>query len=97
MRAQAPDDNDNDKDGRDAVAAGAAHKHADAGEVIAVIRRILAENGRDYFWQYAFAGLCLAVVALSTAFMAWIMRDVVDQVFAERQSDMIFWICSAKT
>ena len=77
------------------MAAGAAHKHADAGEVIAVIRRILAENGRDYFWQYAFAGLCLAVVALSTAFMAWIMRDVVDQVFAERQSDMIFWICSA--
>ena len=66
------------------MAAGAAHKHADAGEVIAVIRRILAENGRDYFWQYAFAGLCLAVVALSTAFMAWIMRDVVDQVFAEQ-------------
>ena len=35
------------------------------GEVIAVVKRILAENGRDYFGLYALAALCLVAVAAS--------------------------------
>ena len=60
------------------------------------IRRILAENGRDYRWHYAFAIVCLLlVVAATTAFTAWIMRDVVDEIFYERQrSDLIVLICA---
>ena len=48
------------------------------GEVIAVIRRVLAENGRDYVWHYAFATVCLLAIAATTAFSAWIMRSVID-------------------
>jgi len=63
--------------------------------VVAVIRRILAENGRDYVWYYVFAIACLLMVAATTAFMAWIMRDVVDELFASRRQDLIIYICGA--
>ena len=60
-------------------------KRADPGEVVAVIRRILAENGREYSWHYALAILCLLAVAVTTAFSAWIMKDVIDELFYERR------------
>ncbi|SIT54605.1 Uncharacterized ABC transporter ATP-binding protein y4gM [Mesorhizobium prunaredense] len=63
------------------------------GEVVAVIRRILAENGRDYRWYYVLAVLCLVMVAATTAFTAWIMKDVVDQIFYEQRGDLIALIC----
>ena len=63
--------------------------------MVAVIRRILAENGRDYVWYYVFAVACLLTVAATTAFMAWIMRDVVDELFASRRQDLIVYICGA--
>ncbi|TIM03904.1 MAG: ABC transporter ATP-binding protein, partial [Mesorhizobium sp.] len=60
---------------------------------MAVIRRILAENGRDYRWYYALAVLCLVMVAATTAFTAWIMKDVVDQIFYQQRGDLIALIC----
>ncbi|HEV7253152.1 MAG TPA: ABC transporter ATP-binding protein [Mesorhizobium sp.] len=65
------------------------------GEIVAVIRRVLAENGRDYVWQYAFAALCLVAIAGSTAFVAWIMRDVVDAIFYQGRSDLIMMLSLA--
>lgn len=58
-----------------------------------MIRRILAENGRDYRWYYALAVLCLVMVAATTAFTAWIMKDVVDQIFYQQRGDLIALIC----
>ncbi|RWM96546.1 MAG: ABC transporter ATP-binding protein [Mesorhizobium sp.] len=63
------------------------------GEIVAVIRRILAENGRDYRWYYVLAVLCLVMVAATTAFTAWIMKDVIDQIFYEQRGDLIALIC----
>ena len=63
------------------------------GEIVAVIRRILAENGRDYVGYYALAILCLVTIAATTAFSAWIMRDVVDQIFYRQRADLIVLIC----
>lgn len=62
-------------------------------EIVAVIRRIFAENGREYFWQYGIAVVCLVLVAATTAFTAWIMRDVIDQIFYSRRGDLILLIC----
>ena len=75
----------------------ATGKHAGAqpGEIVAVIRRILAENGRDYAWYYALAIVCLVAVAATTAFTAWIMRDVIDQIFYRQRGDLIVLICVA--
>lgn len=62
---------------------------------MAVIRRVLAENGRDYVWQYAFAAACLLAVAATTAFTAWVMRDVIDEIFYRQRGDLIVLICAA--
>ena len=70
-------------------------KRADPGEVAAVIRRILAENGRDYRWHYVLATLCLLAVAATTAFSAWIMKDVIDELFYERRQDLILLVAGS--
>jgi ATP-binding cassette subfamily B protein len=63
------------------------------GEIIAILRRILSENGRDYVGTYALTVVCLLAVAGSTAFSAWIMRDVIDKVFYKQRYDLLWLIC----
>lgn len=70
-------------------------KRTDPGEIISVIRRVLAENGRDYIKDYALAVLFLLTIAATTAFSAWIMRDVVDELFYRQRYDLIAVICGA--
>jgi ATP-binding cassette subfamily B protein len=60
-----------------------------------VIRRVLAENGREYIPHYLFAIACLLAIAATTAFSAWIMRDVVDEIFYRRRADLIALISGA--
>ncbi|MET0598201.1 MAG: ABC transporter ATP-binding protein [Mesorhizobium sp.] len=64
-------------------------KRAAPGDVVAVLRRILAENGRAYLWHYVLAVVCLLAVAATTAFSAWIMRDVINELFYRGRSDLI--------
>ncbi len=64
-------------------------KRAAPGDVVAVLRRILAENGRAYLWHYVLAVVCLLAMAATTAFSAWIMRDVINELFYRRRSDLI--------
>ncbi|APO65861.1 ABC transporter ATP-binding protein [Rhizobium mongolense] len=61
--------------------------------ITGVLKRIIAENGRDHIGGYAFAISCLVVVALSTAFTAWIMKVIIDEAFANRRADMVWIIC----
>lgn len=58
-----------------------------------IIRRILAENGRAHIGGYAFAITCLILVALTTAFSAWIMEAVINETFQNRNADNIWIIC----
>jgi len=67
----------------------------DPGEIIAVLRRIFAENGREYVGSYVAAIFCLVAIAGTTAFAAWLMRDVVDEIFYRQRSDLIALICVA--
>lgn len=61
--------------------------------VTGILKRIIAENGRDHIGGYVFAISCLIVVALTTAFTAWIMKVIIDEAFANRRADMIWIIC----
>jgi ATP-binding cassette, subfamily B, bacterial MsbA len=70
------------------------HK-AEPGEIVAVMRRILAENGREYLPQYGLATLCLVAVAATTAFSAWIMRDIIDEIFYRENYSLVPYICGA--
>ncbi|MCR9137043.1 MAG: ABC transporter ATP-binding protein/permease [Alphaproteobacteria bacterium] len=75
--------------------ANSDEQRVDPGTIWAVLRRILSENGRDYVGTYAIAISCLVVVALTTAFMAWIMRDVVDEALAKQRGEVIWSIAGA--
>jgi ATP-binding cassette subfamily B protein len=70
-----------------------AKKRARPGEVFAVIRRILAENGRDYLWHYVLATVCLVAIAASTGFVAWIIRPIIDELFYRQRYDRVPLIC----
>nr|WP_315925792.1 ABC transporter ATP-binding protein [Mesorhizobium sp. SP-1A] len=64
-------------------------------EIIAVIRRILAENGRDYIGLYVLAAICLIAVAATTGLAAWIMKPLVDDIFVEQRYERAPLICGA--
>ena len=70
-------------------------KRAEPGEVWAVLRRILAENGRQYLWHYVLAVACLVAMAGATAFTAWIMRDVINELFYRGRRDLIGLVAGA--
>jgi ATP-binding cassette, subfamily B, bacterial MsbA len=70
-------------------------RRSSPGEVWGILRRTLAENGRAYVPQYAFAIVCLLAVAGTTAFSAWIMRDIIDQIFYYQRHELIPWLCAA--
>ena len=63
--------------------------------VAAVLKRVIAENGREHLRGYITAIACLAVVALTTAFTAWIMESVVNEAFANKRADLVMIICGA--
>ncbi len=65
------------------------------GEIVAVLKRILAENGREYLPHYAFAVFCLLIMAGATAFIPWVMRPLIDDVFYRERFDLVPWICAA--
>lgn len=67
----------------------------DTYTLMGMLRRILSENVRDYLGTYAFAIACLVAVSMSTAFMAWILRDIVNEAFAKQRLDVIWTITGA--
>jgi ABC-type multidrug transport system, ATPase and permease components len=70
-------------------------QHVDTGTITSVLKRVIAENGRDHIRGYAFAIFCLVATAMSTAFTAWIMESVVNEAFANKRADMVLMICFA--
>ena len=67
-------------------------KRPDRGEVLSIVKRIFAENGREYVWSYVAAGGWLIAIAAATGFTAWIMKDVIDEIFYRQRSDLIVLI-----
>jgi len=63
--------------------------------VTTVLKRVIAENGREHLRGYLAAIACLVVVAMTTAFTAWIMESVVNEAFANKRADLVLIICGA--
>lgn len=59
-----------------------------------LIRRLVTENARDYAWRYALAFVFMGLVAACTAASAWIMKDVINGVFLERNATMVVLIAA---
>ncbi|WP_286175561.1 ABC transporter ATP-binding protein [Labrenzia sp. CE80] len=60
-----------------------------------LIKRLVLENARQYARRYAIAFVFMALVAASTAASAWIMKDVINEVFINRDQQMIYLIAAA--
>nr|WP_298100107.1 ABC transporter ATP-binding protein [uncultured Shinella sp.] len=69
--------------------------HVSSDTVTTVLKRVIAENGRDHLKGYGLAVLSLAIVALTTAFTAWIMESVVNEAFANKRADLVVLICGS--
>lgn len=66
-----------------------------SGDVIAVIRRVFRENGREYVRDYIFAAICMLLVAGTTFFVAWLMSPVVNEIFVNKRVDLIALIAGS--
>ncbi|WP_425358004.1 ABC transporter ATP-binding protein [Notoacmeibacter marinus] len=62
---------------------------------LAVLKRIFAENFRHHLRTYLLAGLCLALASGATAFLAFIVKDVVDEIFVRENTALIPIIAAA--
>jgi ATP-binding cassette subfamily B protein len=59
---------------------------------LALIARLVKENGRKYAPRYAVAFIFMFVVSGTTALSAWLMKDVVNLIFVDRQADALVWL-----
>jgi ATP-binding cassette, subfamily B, bacterial MsbA len=64
-------------------------------EIIAVIRRVLAENARQYIPQYVLALLLLLASGAATALIPWMMQPLVDEIFYRQRYELVPLISAA--
>ena len=62
---------------------------------LSLIRRLLGDTFRTYAPRYAVAFVFMGLLAISTAASAWIMKDVVNQIFIDRNPAMVVVIAFA--
>ncbi len=61
----------------------------------AIVKRVLSENWKLYRKQYFIAFLFLGAVAASTAFVAYIVKNITNDVFVKQELDAAFYIAIA--
>lgn len=57
-----------------------------------LIKRLIRENFKDNWMRYAMALFFMVLVAGATALSAWIMRDVVESLFIERDFNKVIFV-----
>ena len=63
----------------------------DSGD-LPLVRRLFAENARDFLRRYLIAFGAMAIFAATTGATAWLMRDVVDGIFFQRDDRLLYLI-----
>ncbi|WP_434052301.1 MAG: ABC transporter ATP-binding protein [Roseibium sp.] len=64
----------------------------DPNGMVQLIKRVLSENFRKYIPKYLLAFVFMGLIAATTAASAWIMRDVVNEVFVNKDAQMVYVI-----
>lgn len=57
-----------------------------------VLQRLMLETGRQFVWRYALAFAFMAVTAASTALVAYLMRDLINEVFINQSREWLIII-----
>ncbi|MCE1236934.1 MAG: ABC transporter ATP-binding protein/permease [Hyphomicrobiales bacterium] len=61
-------------------------------DTIHLISRLVREHGRNHWRGYVFAFACMGGIAGSTSLAAWLMRDVINKVFLDRDAQAVIWL-----
>jgi ATP-binding cassette subfamily B protein len=61
----------------------------------AALRRLVTDQGIRQWRRYVAAFICMAVVASTTALSAWLIKDIVNQIFVERKLSALWAIVAA--
>jgi subfamily B ATP-binding cassette protein MsbA len=72
--------------------AGSGKAGASLDSTLAVMTRLVRDRWRDYWVRYAIAFVFMGFVAGSTALSAWIMKDVINLIFVERNETALLWV-----
>jgi ATP-binding cassette subfamily B protein len=64
-------------------------------DTLHLISRLIRDHGRSHWRGYAFAFLCMGGIAASTSLAAWLMRDVINKVFLDRDAQAVIWLAVA--
>ena len=64
-------------------------------QALPLLRRLFVENVREHVPGYLAAFGCMALVAASTGGSAWIMKDIINRIFIERDEAMVWLIAGA--
>jgi len=59
---------------------------------IKLIKRLIKEHVRPYFGKMFLAAICMAIVAASTATNAWLMQPVLDEVFLNKNAQLLLLV-----
>ena len=59
---------------------------------IKLVKRLIKEHVRPYFGKLLLAAFCMAIVAASTAANAWFMQPVLDEVFLNKNSQLLLLV-----
>ncbi len=70
-------------------------KNAKGSDAIALIVRLLFDQGVKHWRGYAFAMAATAVVAATTTLSAWIIKDVINQIFVAKKLSSVWMISGA--
>jgi ATP-binding cassette, subfamily B, bacterial MsbA len=57
-----------------------------------LLARLVRENIRQFIPQYALALACMGIVAATTGLSAWMMKDLINRVFVDRDQSLLFVI-----
>lgn len=64
-------------------------------QVLPLLHRLFVENVRRHVLGYMGAFGCMAIVALTTGASAWIMKDIINRIFIEKEESMVILIAGA--
>ena len=56
------------------------------------VKRLLKEQAPSQWRRYVIAFICMAIVAATTAFSAWLIKDIVNKIFLDRDMSALWWI-----
>lgn len=59
------------------------------------MKRLFKENVREHVPGYVMAFICMGIVAATTGASAWIMKDIINRIFVQKEESMVWIIAGA--